>query len=282
MISKIFQILIAITLIILGLFVVSDNLKPEFIGAGLIFLVTFIFSILEDSYRNFKRFKLYWQILKLRLKNENIRFSMSYLYLIKVDGDYLLVKNSNFGHYQLVGGKYKRLEGTQALLQNKFSATDDLQLPDKLLMKDDFAIFIPAKNAVSFIDWFNKGKDREINHWREFYEELIKGEGNILSKKNFPYVNYNHIGTVTTPVKKSKGWDCYEILQYDILEFKPNSKQLKELQKLKEKGDTNYIKWADNELIQCLGYDKRTREIPYTIGEHTKWAINLKWSKEEK
>lgn len=282
MISKIIQISLACFLIILGFFVVSDELRPEFIGAGLIFLISFLFSMLEDGYKNFKRLRLYWQIFILRIKKKKIRFSMAYLYLIKVDGEYLLVKNSNFSHYQLVGGKYKRLEGTQQFLKEAFDAIDDLQLPDKPLMKDDFALFIPASKAISFMDWFNKGKNREINHWREFYEELIEGKGDLLSKKNFPYINYNHIETITTPVKKSKGWDCYEVLQYDILEFLPNKKQLNELRKLKSKGDSDYIRWADTELIKYLGYDKRTREKLYAIGEHTKWAVNLKWSKEEK
>ena len=56
---------------------------------------------------------------------------MSYLYIIKIDDEYLLVKNSNYGHYQLVGGKYKRLEGTQSLLKEKFEAIDDLKHPNK-------------------------------------------------------------------------------------------------------------------------------------------------------
>ncbi|CAM1364272.1 SMODS-associated NUDIX domain-containing protein [Tenacibaculum xiamenense] len=281
MISKVFQIIAAIILIVLGKFIVAEELRPEFIGAGCIFFITFFFTVLEDGIRNFKRLKLSWQIFILRVQGKKIRFSMSYLYLINVDGQYLLVKNTNFGHYQLVGGKYKRLEGTQQFLKNTFNATEDIKLPEKLLMKDDFALFIPANKAISFIDWFNKGKDREINHWREFYEELIDGKGKLLSKKNFPYINYNFKGRVTTPIKKSKGWDCYEVLQYDILELLPNIEQMNELKELKSKGDSDYVKWADHELIQNLGYDKRSREKLYIIGQHTKWAINQKWSREE-
>ena len=280
MITKIFELVIGIVLILLGLFFASDGLKTEFIGAGVIFLIVLFFSIIEDILKNVQRAKLYWQILLLRLKNENIRFSMSYLYLIKVDGEYLLVKNSNFNHYQLVGGKYKRLRGTQQLLKDKFAAMDDEKLPDKPLMKHDYALFIPAKNAIKFLNWFKNGHDREISHWREFYEELIQGKAKLLPKKVFPYVNYNQVKTITTPVKRSLGWDCHEILQYDILELLPTNSQLIELRKLKENGDTNYIKWADKELIDNLGYDKRSKEKSYTIGQHTKWAVNQKWSKE--
>ncbi|WP_458627198.1 SMODS-associated NUDIX domain-containing protein [Winogradskyella sp. PC D3.3] len=215
----------------------------------------------------------------LEIKGERIRFSMSYLYRIKVDDKYLLVKNNNYGQFQLVGGKYKILEDTRALLKKEFDAIDDPKLPNKGIMKDDFALFIPAKHALKFIDWFNKGKDREASHWREFYEELIEGKGSFLSKQKFPYVNYNFLGKVLTPIKKTPGWDCYEILQYDILDLKPSPEQRQELLQLKEKGDSNHIKWASKELIQCLGHDNLEKIKLYDIGAHTKWALNMKWSK---
>ncbi|QIH40212.1 hypothetical protein G7A72_15965 [Flavobacterium sp. Sr18] len=47
-----------------------------------------------------------------------------------------------------------------------------------------------------------QGQNREINHWREFYEELIEGKAELLSKEDFPYVNYNLLGRATTPVKE--------------------------------------------------------------------------------
>jgi hypothetical protein len=60
-------------------------------------------------------------------------------------------------------------------------------------MKDDIAVFIPAKNAIKFLDWFNSRKEREISHWREFYEELVDGKAKLLDPKIFPYVNYNYV-----------------------------------------------------------------------------------------
>ena len=60
----------------------------------------------------------------------------------------------------------------------------------------------------------------------------------------------------------------------------PTEEQSKELLNLKSQGDTNYIKWADKELINCLGHDKRTKTKLYDIGHHTKWALIMKWSKE--
>lgn len=281
MIRRIIQTIIAIGFIIYGYFKMSGSeYQKDVVIFGVIGLATLMELLIEHIFINHKRLYLLLQIYFLALKGEKIRFSMSYLYIIKIDDEYLLVRNSNYGHYQLVGGKYKRLEGTQSLLKEKFEAIDDLKLPNKDLMKDDFAIFIPAKKAIKFLDWFNEGKNREINHWREFYEELIEGKAKLLSKEKFPYVNYNLLGRVTTPVKRTAGWNCHEILQYDILELLPNEEQHKELLELKNQGDTNYIKWADRELINYLGHDNRKQNKLYDIGHHTKWALNMKWSKE--
>lgn len=281
MIRKILQAVLFTGILIYGYFFLSGSaLRPEFIGAGIIGLIGLTELFFETVIRNRKRLWLTIYSKWLGIKRQRIRFSMSYLYLIKVDGKYLLVKNNNFPHYQLVGGKYKVLEGTRSFLQNKFDAIDDPKMPNKDLMKDDFALFIPAQNAIKFLDWFNKGEDREINHWREFYEELIEGKAELLKKEKFPYVNYNYKGRVRTPIKRTPGWDCYEILQYDILELKPNPEQRQDLRRLLKSGDTNYYKWADAELIQCLGHDKRTKTQEYDIGIHTKWALNMKWSKE--
>jgi hypothetical protein len=142
------------------------------------------------------------------------------------------------------------------------------------LMKDDLAVFVPAKNAIKFIDWFNSKNDREISHWREFYEELIDGKANVLSQKIFPYIHYNYMGTIITPLKQARGWNCWEILQYDILDLFPTQEQLIELENLCNKGDTDYIKWADEDFINHLGHDSREKKSLYNIGEHTKWAIN--------
>lgn len=273
------QIFLGIMLIFFGKYFVSDELRPELVGGGLTLLISLVVSdFVYEIVKNWKRLKLIIYCKYLAFRKKSVRFSMSYLYLIKVDDKFLLVKNSNYGHYQLVGGKYKRLKQSQSFLKNEFEARDDIKLSNKGLMKDDFAIFIPAKNAIKFLDWFNSKKDREISHWREFYEELIKNK--VLSSENFPYINYNYVGTFNTPIKTTPGWDCYEILQYDILEIVPNNKQIQELRSLLKKGDTEYIKWADEELIKCLGHDNREKKALYKIGEHTKWAINMKWSKD--
>ncbi len=275
------QIILGVILIFVLPHFFNDELQTELIGSGIVIIVTLIVAEWSyAAYENRKRLLLVIQCCILSMRGKYIRFSMSYLYRIKINDKYLLVKNSNWEHYQLVGGKYKRNSYTQNILLD-MEARDDLKLQTTGLMKDDLAVFIPAKNAIKFIDWFNTKRNREISHWREFYEELIEGKASVLPQNKFPYVNYNFMGSVITPLKKSPdcGWNCYEILQYDILDLLPTEEQQKELDALFNNGDSEYIKWADEELINNLGHDNRVKKPLYRIGAHTKWALNMKWSK---
>lgn len=283
--SFILKIVLGTILLITGIYV-NLALQPEFIGGGIILLLT---TVIVDGGNfligNWGRFIFVLTTKILALRGKFIRFSMSYQYRIKVNDKYLIVKNMNpnWHWYQHVGGKYKRINETEKILKD-FQATDDLKMKTNGLKKGDLAVFIPAKNAVKFLDWFNTEKGREISHWREFYEELLGGkEEQVLSRKNFPYVNYKFVKSVITPIKKApidSGWDCWEVLQYDILDLLPTSKQQKELEKLFKEGDTEYLKWASASLINNLGHDVSEQISQYKIGPHAKWVLNLKWSKQ--
>lgn len=272
-----------VLLIIIGNY--SDpDLKGEFIGGGIILILA---TLVVDggsyilNHKNKLKFVLHSKFLGI--KGEYIRFSMSYQYRIKVKDKYLLVRNSNpsWKWYQHVGGKYKRVSESDKVLSD-LRATDDLKMKTGGLKKGDLALFIPAKYGVEFLDWFNSGRDREVSHWREFYEELLGGKENqVLTNENFGYVDYKFVKSVLTPLKKApieSGWNCWEVLQYDVLDLIPNKNQLKELEELMQKGDTEYLKWASATLINQLGFDSDSKEKKYDIGSHAKWVLNLSWS----
>lgn len=253
------------------------------LGAILVQVLNVIAVITEYILTNIKRLKFIFFSNWLALKREKIRFSMSYQFRIKVEDKYLLVANSNYSSFQHVGGKYKCTPGAQRLVK-ELGADEDLKMQTSGKNSNDIAFFIPAKNAVEFLDWFDSKKNREITHSREFYEELLKtndDHGSILSLDKFPYIDYEYITTVRTPIKKTPeitGWNCYEYLQYDVLELVPNDSQLEELKILKGKGDTDKVKWASRNLIINHGFDQNEKAQPYRIGEHTKWVIEEKYS----
>ncbi len=61
------QIIPAIILIIIGKYYVSDELRPEFLGSGLIFFITFFFvEVVYDVYQNYGKLKKRGGILSKR------------------------------------------------------------------------------------------------------------------------------------------------------------------------------------------------------------------------
>lgn len=48
---------------------------------------------------------------------------------------------------------------------------------------------------------------------------------------------------------------------------------------LMKKGDTSKIKWASSNLIESLGHNPVNKTKDYDIGQHTKWALKMEWSK---
>ena len=231
----------------------------------------FIDGVLE----NHKALILWFQT-RIWYRKAKIRFSMSYLYRIRVNDKYLLVKNSKWDFYQPVGGVYKLLPGEITRLQDRFDAKLDQKLPTGGEKRDDLRLMIPAPKAIGFLRWFKSGKNREISHWREFCEELIRAK--VLDFEVFPHINYRYVGSIQTPLKKSVKFSCREILNYDVYDLIPTPEQEQALVQLLNNGDNNYIKWADEMIINNLGYNQMQRDQSFEIGPHTKWALNMKYS----
>jgi|GEM_PF-328429 len=276
-------IILGIVFLVIGNIFKWENVS-DFTVAGAIIITTLVLEIIVPFIVDVKHMKFNLMLLWLITKREKIRFSMSYQLIIKIDGSYLLVKNSHSDYYQMVGGKYKVYpEGISILDDIRYQ--EDTKLPNDQYKKGDLAIYIPAKNAKKFLKWFESKKGREVSHWREFYEELIVGKNSkgILSKEIFSNIDYKYLSTIQTPIKKTPpetGWNTWEMLQYDIFEVKLAPNQETELIKLKAEGDTDYIKWTTTSLIDSLGFDGSKQKTEYKIGIHTKWVKNQKWSKE--
>lgn len=234
------------------------------------------FYIIEGL-ANIKRLPLLFRT-KIVLRNQYIRLSFAYLIKIKVKGKYLLVKNRKGDYYQLVGGAYKRYVSSEQLFK-KYKVKSDRQFETEHgIAKNDLRIQVPGKYVLNIIRWFNSKEDREISQWREFCEELLSTE--ILDKQLFRYIDYKYVDTLQTPMQKAKYLDCQEILLYEIFEMIPNDEQSKALEELLDAGTNDKIKWADEMIINGLGFNEWKKEKEFEIGAHTKWAINLKYSHE--
>lgn len=254
-------------------------------NAWSIVLVALVINILSapisffiiDALSNLGKIPLLIQT-KIRFRNQHIRLSFAYLFRIRVKGKYLLVKSRKGNYYQLVGGAYKRYLSTEKLFDCYDIRSDRIFETSHGIAKNDLRIHVPGKFVLKIIDWFNTKEDREISQWREFCEELLTT--GILDKEIFRYIDYKYANTLQTPMQKAKKLDCQEILIYEIFDFIPNEEQAKALEELCDKGDTDMTKWADELIINSLGFNEYTRETPYEIGAHTKWALNIKYSHE--
>lgn len=228
------------------------------------YLFPIIKKIVPFILKNYENIKLLYQT-KVKYKNENIRLSISYLYRIKVDNKYLLVKSNRIpNQFQPVGGVYKFKPSAKNVL-NKLKVVTESGYNYDDDLKDDLRVKVIGKNVIQFIDWFKSREDRETDPTREFREELL--DTKILTPKSkFENINYNHIETVICPLERSDKFGCLEILIRDIYDFEPNTEQEKILRKLLN-SETDKYKWFESEEIRRLGRTNDRKE--YIVGKHT-------------
>ncbi len=242
------------------------NLSIELVGGILLFgLLKFL--------QNINRLRFFFQTQVL-LRNKEVRLSIAYLFKIKVDNKYLLVKSRRRNYYQPVGGAYKTLPGSEKIFEKLNIKPDRLVETSHGVAKNDLRVYMKGVNVIEFLEWFNSREDRELSPWREFYEELISTK--ILPWKPFRYIDYKFRGIVKSPIinmdSGGKGMFLFEI--YDLV---INDEQKPVLQELIKNGNKEEYIWVDDYLIQRLGHDDRLKEQLYEISPHTKYVQNLKW-----
>jgi hypothetical protein len=207
-----------------------------------------------------------WLLLLCNTKyyKKKIRFSISYLYQIKVDGKYLLVKGNRINQLQPVGGVYKRYRESFYILKN-LSVSDDDNIPIDEKSFEDLRVKVPGKNVRRFLKWYNSQLGREVSPYREFYEELIRT--GLVTQKIFPYTNYLHLKRIQTPIHFSNHFKCYEILIAEIFMLMPDDQQKQELRNLINTPATEYF-WVSESSIEKLGSD-----INRPISPTAKWIL---------
>ena len=217
---------------------------------------------------------LHWKYIHLlgwsiRYRNQRVRLSIAYLFRIKINNQYLLVKSKRRKTFQPPGGVYKRLPSSSQFF-NDIGVTEDNYVPCDNSSEDDLRIQIKGKYLLKFFLWLeDRASGRETSPWREFYEELIST--NILSSKHFPYIQYQLIRQEQSRIKFSKTSDCYELRVADIYELLPDKDQQEELNKLKNNTSDQYM-WADEETIRHQGVIPQ-KSLDITIGDHAIWVV---------
>lgn len=211
------------------------------------------------------------------IRNEDVRFSLSYLIRINItdSSKFLLVRGHRIkDQLQPVGGVYKKYNSFSEFEKWGFKvdcSAKGVKLDE--ISKDDLRFRVKGKHTIDVIRWFESGNNREISYEREFIEELIEDHG--FDREIFYKRAFKKVQTVMKVFNYSTFHKCHEVLIYDIVEFIPTEEQKAELKKLltkeRKRGDEFMV--VDTSEIEQLRVMDNEEQIA-KIGEHTKYLIN--------
>ncbi len=222
-------------------------------------LIEFIVFIIENKKK--------WGVLKTLIfrRNQPVRVTVAYLFRIEVNGKYVLIKRHKKDNpgYQPIGGAYKYLKEENRELFDKLGIEPCNQVPRDEDTEYDLRIIIKKrKNLVEFLKWFESRKNREMDPYREFYEELI--EPGFLSKEIFKHIKYVFIGKHIEGVLKSPVYPQDELRYADIYELRTdNDAQRQAISDLKNKSDE--ILFATPDEINKRASNSGSVILPHTF-----------------
>lgn len=200
-----------------------------------------------------------------------IRFSISALVRIEVDGQFLLTKGNRIDQFQPVGGVLKTFGAARTNLAN-LGVKADSKIPIDQDSRDDLRVFVPRRSIEAFVQWYLKGRGRESSPWREFNEELV--ESGILSSENFRAPAFDYIGRRVEGIRWTNHFQCFEVLIAEVFELVPTLKQIEELNALRGRSDLPRVMWASPALIRALGFDAASQRQLTRISDHSSWILD--------
>lgn len=192
-------------------------------------------------------------------KDKYVKFSVSYLFSIKIDDKYLLVHSRRKNTYQPIGGCYKFFDSAVPLLLKLGCIPAD---------KDpfDLRIFVPEASVPEFSDWLASGKDRENTFEREFFEEMFI-ENKYLNIEDFGFPEFNKVQDGYVNIKYDDFYKIKSAYPMDIVSVTLSDSQKEQIKKVVESGKTPFI-FATESDIKKGEVLVNGKVVP--IGSHTK------------
>lgn len=261
--ARIIGVVITVGLICTAFFTKDTDIKQSLWGAAIGASIATITALGGWVLRYRKQLKTIFQAMFIW----NLRISCSYLYRIKVDDYYLLIKSRKHGKFQPVGGNFKRNKFSYRNLR-KIEVKEDDKFSNGRRSNDDLRLYIRGYRLPQFLKWYNSpDKEREVSYDREFYEELV--EPGFFPSNLFKYPVIDFIKQVITPVRYSRYLKCFEVHIYDIVELCPTHVQQDFLSDLLKQGDGEDFKWATSSTIRQQGYQEHKQSTPFEITDHS-------------
>ncbi|MBA3019709.1 hypothetical protein [Propionicimonas sp.] len=231
--------------------------------------IGFGIPLLDAFMVNFRLLNIVWYAL--RTWRGRVRISASYLYRIRVDNEYLLVKGGRFDQFQPVGGVYKSHPSSAGRRDQLGVLDDNLLVPDAV-SEGDLRVRVPGKNLLSFVRWFEQGQGRETDGCREFNEELVAT--GLLPQDLFQTIKYDTLGRHYEPMRYSQWAQSEELLIADILELLPTPAQMEALRQLKA-DESPQVLWASESQIRRLGATEGLANQTTRIAQTATWTIDI-------
>lgn len=262
------KLIVGFIILIGCIYIKNEAYKDVFIKIGIGYLLATLIEFGAYIWDEWSRLTLFFQACILN-RNKPIRVSMAYLFRIQVQGKFLLVKNHrDQPGYQPVGGVYKYLKEENQQLFAELGIEPCHFMPvDKQSRNDLRKIILQRKNLISFLKWFDSGKNRETDPWREFQEELV-ADG-IISSEVFQYIQYNLCYSKRTNIQRSEKFNTDELLHADVYELKYcNTQQSDAFENLSNILDERYIFATPEEIQKGYSHDGKV------ILSHSKKLLN--------
>ena len=233
-----------------------ENIGINLISSGICFLI----GVFAANYRRiglFVKSLIHW--------NKDIRFSIAYLYKIKIDNKYLLIKGSKIEQLQPVGGVYK-VCSSFSTIERKLNIIFENERD--FYEKEDLRFCTKGKNIGKVLNWFDSRENREVAVYREFYEEIIKN--NILPIESLSSMRIEFLKQIK-PKLLSRHYRKNGLqFLFDIYEIHLTNEYIDMICRyVKEKNDL--IKLVDREDIEKECVDIRGKS--FKIGAHSQYII---------
>ena len=233
-----------------------ENIETNLISSGICFLI----GIFAANYRRiglFVKSLIHW--------SEDIRFSVAYLYKIKIDDKYLLIKGSKIEQLQPVGGVYKVCSSFSTIERNLNIIFENER---GFYEKEDLRFCTKGKNIGKVLNWFDSRENREVAVYREFYEEIVKN--NILPIEVLSSMKIEFLKQIKPRMAYSRRFKKNEILLFDIYEIHLPDEYIDMISKYVKEGN-DLIKLVDREDIEkeCVNI----RGKSFKIGTHSQHII---------
>jgi hypothetical protein len=214
------SLLTGIAVIIVSIIIKNKEISSNFFKISIGLIIASFIEISVNLFENRGRIRIIictW----LYRPNKPIRITTAYLFRIEMNGKFLLIKrhkNDRAG-FQPVGGTFKYLKDENRELFDNLSIEPCNNVPRDADTENDLRIIMnKRKKLYKYLRWFENKKNRELDPWREFYEELIKP--GLIPSSTFQHIQYSFIKKKEELAIPSPAYPIDEFRYAEIYELK--------------------------------------------------------------